>query len=51
MKSLVVVIIFFSSLISAKDQTPHEPILYDPKVKYYDLEGRLVQSGFLKKLL
>ena len=50
MKILSVLLFFFITLDKTLAQTPHKPILDDPKVKYYDLEGRAVKPGFFKEV-
>ena len=50
MKILSILLFFFMGLEISLAQTPHKPILDDPKVKYYDLEGRPVQPGFFKEI-
>ena len=50
MKFLSILFLFFIGIEIAHAQTSHKPILDDPKVKYYDIEGRPVQPGFFKEL-
>ena len=50
MKILSVLLFFFMGLEITQAQTSHKPILDDPKVKYYDLEGRAVKPGFFKEV-
>ena len=47
MKKILYAIIFVP--LFGFTQTSHKPILDDPKVKYYDLEGRAVQPGFFEE--
>ena len=48
---LLCIAVAFLFLISttANAQSSHNPILDNPKVKYYDLKGRPVQPGFFKE--
>ena len=50
MKILSILLLFFIGVEITQAQTSHNPILEDPKVKYYDLEGRPVQPGFFKEV-
>ena len=47
MKKILYAILFIPLI--GFTQTSHKPILDDPKVKYYDLEGRPVQPSFFEE--
>lgn len=46
--SIIFLLLICFGTISA--QNSHKQILDDPKVKYYDLEGRLVSLDFFKEV-